>query len=264
MVRPERRRDVLTGGRPVRVSAGAPGSRLPTGGEIRLCEAECQTPLKERGANQRAATISERNSLVKLSAERRLGGPSRSCHGEGNRQHSARPEGMLDLPGVPGGGTLGKNRAEQERPSPAALSGKDRAYKAGRLKSSGAGRESEGFVVPMMECSKTLWREGTLLWSRRRRGKREGMPEMANNPFDKARQLDDPAMGVSQVSSTRAGIGEGGDNRHDNPVKGQDAPWYGHHARHIKKIIGKPCAGKPHARFERGSLETGRRMPIPR
>jgi hypothetical protein len=90
------------------------------------------------------------------------------------------------------------------------------------------------------------------------------MPEMANNPFDKARQLDDPAMGVSQVSSTRAGIGEGGDNRHDNPVKGQDAPWYGHHARHIKKIIGKPCAGKPHARFERGSLETGRRMPIPR
>ena len=29
------------------------------------------------------------------------------------------------------------------------------------------------------------------------------------------------------------------------------------HARHIKKIIVKPCAGKPHARFERGSMETG-------
>src|ERR1035438_720677 len=89
MARPERR-IVLTGESPVRVSAGAPGSRLQPEGEIRPSRAECQKPLKEREANQRAATISERNSLVKLSAERCLGGPSRSCHGEGNRQHSAR------------------------------------------------------------------------------------------------------------------------------------------------------------------------------
>ena len=54
---------------------------------------------------------------------------------------------MLDLSGVSGGGTLVKNKVEQERPSPAAVSGKDRAYKAGWLKSGGAGRESEGFVV---------------------------------------------------------------------------------------------------------------------
>jgi hypothetical protein len=263
MVRPERR-DVLTGGSPVRVSAGAPGSRLPSGGEIRPREAECRKPLKERGASQRAATISERSSLVKLSAERCLGGPSRSYHGEGNRQHSGIPDGTLDLLGVPGGGTLGKSIAEQERPSPAAESGKDRAYKAGRLKSRGAGRESEGFVVPEKACNTTRWREGTLLWSRRRRGKREGMPAMANNPFDKARQLDGPAMGVSQMSSTKAGIGEGSYNRHDNPVKGRGAHRIGHHARHIRKIIVKPCAGKPHARFERGSLETGWRKPVPR
>ena len=50
---------------------------------------------------------------------------------------------MLDLPGVAGGGTLGKSNAEQERPYLAAKSGKDRAYKAGRLKARGAGRESE-------------------------------------------------------------------------------------------------------------------------
>src|SRR4051794_34204196 len=147
MVRPERR-VVLTGGSPVRVSAEAPGSRLQPGGEIRLSRAECQEPLKERGANQRAATISERNSLVIFSAERCLGGPSRSCHGEGNRQHSG-TERMLDLPGVAGGGTLGKSIAEQERPYPAAKSGKDRLYKAGRLKANGAGRESEGFIVPV-------------------------------------------------------------------------------------------------------------------
>ena len=152
----------LAGASPVRVSAGAPGSRLQPGGEIRPSRAECQKPLKERGANRRAATIRERNSLVKLSAERCLRGPSRSHHGEGNRQHSG-PEGMLDLPGVSGGGTSRKNSAEQERPYLAAKSGKDRAYKAGRLKSHGAGRESERSVVPAKACKTTRWREGALL-----------------------------------------------------------------------------------------------------
>lgn len=70
---------------------------------------------------------------------------------------------MLDLPGVAGGGTLGKSNAEQERPYLAVESDKDRAYKAGRLKSSGARRESEGFVVPVKPCKTTRWREGTLL-----------------------------------------------------------------------------------------------------
>jgi hypothetical protein len=71
---------------------------------------------------------------------------------------------MLDLPGVSGGGTLGQSKAEQERPYLAArTSGKDRGYKAGRLKSYGAGRESEGFVVPKKACKITRWREGTLL-----------------------------------------------------------------------------------------------------
>jgi hypothetical protein len=161
MVRPERR-VVLAGESPVRVSARAPGSRLQPGGEIRPSRAECRKPLKEREANQRAATISERCSLVTLSAERCSRGPNRSYRGEGNRQHP-RLERMLDLSGVSGGGTLGKNKAEQERPYLAAWSGKDRGYKAGRLKSRGAGRESEGSVVPRKACNTTRWREGALL-----------------------------------------------------------------------------------------------------
>jgi hypothetical protein len=161
MVRPERR-VVLAGESPVRVSAGAPGSRLQPGGEIRPSRAECRKPLKERGANRGAATISERNSLVTFSAERCLGGPSRSYHGEGNRQQSG-PERLLDLSGVAGGGTLGQSNAEQERPYLAAKSGKDRAYKAGRLKSRGAGRESERPAVPKKARKTTRWREGALL-----------------------------------------------------------------------------------------------------
>ena len=70
---------------------------------------------------------------------------------------------MLDLSGVSGGGTLAEIEVEQERPYLAAMSGKDRAYKAGWLKSGGAGRESEGFVVPRKACNITRRREGTLL-----------------------------------------------------------------------------------------------------
>jgi hypothetical protein len=70
---------------------------------------------------------------------------------------------VLDLSGVSGGGTSGKSNAEQERPYLAAKSGKDRACKAGWLKSRGAGRESEGLVLPTKACSKTRWREGALL-----------------------------------------------------------------------------------------------------
>jgi hypothetical protein len=161
MARPERR-IVLAGESPVRVSAVAPGSRLQPEGVIRPSRAECRKPLKERGANRRAATISERNSLVIFSAERCLGGPSRSYHGEGYRQHSG-SERMLDLPGVSGGGTSGQNNAEQERPYLAAESGKDRAYKVGRLKTRGAGRESERSEVPGKACKITRWREGALL-----------------------------------------------------------------------------------------------------
>jgi hypothetical protein len=255
MVRPERR-VVLAGGSPVRVSAGAPGSRLQPSGEIRPSRAECRKPLKEREANQRAATTGERCSLVTLSAERCLGGPSRSCHGEGNRQHFE-PERVLDLLGVSGGGTLGKSNAEQERSYLAALSGKDRAYKAGWLKSRGAGRKSEGSVLPAKACSKTRRREGALLWSRRRGGKREGMPETANNSSVKARQLRCPAIGVCQVRSSAMDAGEGVYRRSDDPSKGPILSVRWRHARHIKKIIVKPCAGKPQARFERGLMETG-------
>jgi hypothetical protein len=146
MVRPERR-DFLAGERPVRVSAGAPGSRPQLREEIPGMQAGRQKPVAGQGARERAATSSERCSLDILSAERCLGGPSRSYHGEGNRQHSEKPDGMLDLSGVAGGGTFLQKVVEQERPSPAAESGKDRGYKAGRPKSRGAGRESEGFVV---------------------------------------------------------------------------------------------------------------------
>jgi hypothetical protein len=140
MVRPERR-VVLAGGKPVRVSAGAPGSRLQPGGEIRPSRAECRKPWRERGANRRAATISERNSLVIFSAERCLRGPSRSCHGEGNRQHPG-TERVLDLSGVAGGGTSGW-RATRNRRDP---TWQPSQAKTGRIKPDGGKRAEPGGI----------------------------------------------------------------------------------------------------------------------
>jgi hypothetical protein len=85
------------------------------------------------------------------------------------------------------------------------------------------------------------------------------MPETANNLLEKARQLSCPAMGVRQVRPNLVGFGESSDSRSDAPVKGWIAGGVGSHARHIKKTIVKPYAGKPHVRFERGFMETGLR-----
>jgi hypothetical protein len=122
-VRPERR-VLLASASLARVSAGAPGSRPQAKAEMPPARAGRQKPLKETGARKRAATSSERCSHVIVSAERCLKGPSRSCHGEGNRQQPG-PERLLDLSGVWGGGTFPEQSAEQERPYLAAQSGED-------------------------------------------------------------------------------------------------------------------------------------------
>ena len=143
MVRPERR-VVLAGASPVRVSAGAPGSRLQLGGEIRPRRAECQKPLKEREANRRAATISERNSLVKSSAERCLEGRA------GRFAAKAMPAswsgtGAWTSAGSQAAAYAGsramRNTRDPTRQPSRAKTGRIRA------KSRGAGRESEGPVI---------------------------------------------------------------------------------------------------------------------
>ena len=118
--------------------------------------------MKERGANQRAAT---RVKVLASSDFQPKGVPEgRTGHVTVKATDSIpKPDGMLDLRGVWSGGTLGKSIVEQERPYPAVGSDKDRGYKAGRLKSRGAGRDSEGFIVPERARNTTRRREGALL-----------------------------------------------------------------------------------------------------
>jgi hypothetical protein len=118
--------------------------------------------LKEKGARERAAISSERrkprHSISRKVFERAEPVMSR------RRQQTAAWIGTAAGPfrGI-GGGTFPEKSVEQERPYLAAKSGKDRAYKAGRPKSRGAGRESEGPEVPVKACKTTRWREGALL-----------------------------------------------------------------------------------------------------
>src|SRR5690349_5599261 len=138
MVRPERR-VLLASESLVRASAGAPGSRPQAAGEILTARAGRRKPVKEQGARKRAATISERCSHDIFSAERCLKGPSRSCHGEGNRQPSG-PERRLDLSGVWGGGTFPK----EERGTGETLPGSRVGQKTAGIKPDGGNRAEPG------------------------------------------------------------------------------------------------------------------------
>jgi len=69
----------------------------------------------------------------------------------------------LDLPGVWVAARSEGKAWNMGDPPRQPLSGKDRSYKE-KPKASGAGRESEGLVVPVKAGKITRWREGALLW----------------------------------------------------------------------------------------------------
>ena len=126
------------GGSPVRVSAGAPGSRPRLRGEICGVERGVESLF---GGSKRVGWDC---SLVKLT----IGEPSRSCHGEGQVRHVRSGIGVAGPCGV---GRLARAQGlitEQGRPVCLALSGKDRSYKP-MVKSGGGQRESDGVVVVM-------------------------------------------------------------------------------------------------------------------
>ena len=150
---------------PVGVSAGAPRSRVQRRGEILGAERTVKSLSKE-GAKDRAVTIrSEACSHDRISAERRTGGPSRSCHGEGDGERG-KTGGHAGTPRGRGDGTGRRLDAEQERPSLAARRlGKARPIRQ-RRSGRAAERESEGLVVARKARSKTRWSEGALLWPR--------------------------------------------------------------------------------------------------
>ena len=161
MVRPERRVD-LTGGSPVRVSAEAPGSRLQPGGEIRPAERSVKSPCN-RG-EQVSGPQHKVNAEASSNYQPKGVWEGRAAHVTAKATDSILDsERKLDLPGVWAAARWERTARNRRDPTRQPESGKDRAYKAGRLKSHGAGRESERSVVPKKTCKTTRWREGALL-----------------------------------------------------------------------------------------------------
>jgi len=164
MVRPERRL-LLAGARPVRVSAGAPGSRPQPGEEIPWARAGRQKPVWSR--EQRSGPQLEVNAAAsshyqpKGDWEGRAGPRGHPVTAKATDSGLA-PERPLDLLGVWASARFHRRRRNRRGPPRPPASGKDRAYKAGRLKSCGAGRESEGSGVPV-KAATNRWREGALL-----------------------------------------------------------------------------------------------------
>ena len=127
---------IPAGESPVRVSAGAPGSRPQFIAERRWAERGVESLF---GGSKRAGCD------CSLDIET-IGKPSRSCHGEGPRPPVPGPDRVRRVPA--GYGKLHARKVcvgtwETRLPS---LVSKDRSYKP-MVKSSGGQRESEGVVV---------------------------------------------------------------------------------------------------------------------
>jgi hypothetical protein len=163
---------------PVRVSVGAPGSRPPAGGEIRLSEAGCQKPLRRE-------QVHGPQHQVKPAASTHLQSGSRAAHVTAKATSCAGdPEPAQGSGGVRGA-ARGQGGARNTRGPSARLWSRQACPYKPKAKSGRAQRESEGIVVPWIAATnnaaggKGPW-GGCVVGA----GKREGMAARSgpNNP----------------------------------------------------------------------------------
>jgi hypothetical protein len=126
---------------PVRVGAGAPGSRPRLEGEIPRVERGVESLF---GGSKRAGCD---YSLVKLT----IGEPSRSCHGEGHVRQSWFRIGCGGSLRGTGSCTRARSGRGTRETRLSSLVSEDRSYKP-MAKSSGAQRESEGVVLVLIDA----------------------------------------------------------------------------------------------------------------
>ena len=192
---------------PARVIAGEPGSRPRSVVERRRAERGVKSLLGGSKRAGRSATRHESCSLVKFTT----GEPSRSFRGEGpcptSWQVPERP--LVGSPRGRGIGTHARSGSEQERPVCAGLVSKDRSYKP-MVKSSGAQRESDGAVVPLIAGMNPAGGKGPDFGHAGGRGTRKGMAGTAwpnhpggHKPADNVRQLQNRLWAAAKQSPGR-------------------------------------------------------------
>ena len=154
-------------------------------------------------------------------------------------------------------GTQRQPGTEQERPSSAATSGEGGAYKP-KVKGRRAERESEGLVVPRRTATRTP-SEGRspALVALVRGGKCEGMAVKTHQPLEQSTKTRLPAFRVRQAAKSTiltAHAVKANSCVTSRNCRGTDN--VSEVCMRREKTIGKPCAGNPHARFDRGPQET--------
>ncbi len=170
---------------------GAPCSRLWATSEMAASERSVESRKRGIGLVEREQSCGPNVSESLQPREigtRKVGWPSRSFRGEGNRLRTAVTGDLQDTPGVGEGarseGLVRNRRDPPRRPT----SGEGGGYKP-MVKCHRAGRESEGLVVLWMASTRTaLEGRGPALVVSVNEGKGEGMPARANNPTAKARK----------------------------------------------------------------------------
>jgi len=154
MVRPESCIE-LAGVSPATVSTGAPCSRPRATRETAAPERGVESPWVVVGlpGGERIRRPSVKRTLQPRDIDtRKVGWPSRSCHGEGNRLHRG-PEEVQDARGVWRRACGDSSMRNRRGPSRLPTLGGGGSYKPS-AKGNRAGRESEGFIVPRMPVDK--------------------------------------------------------------------------------------------------------------
>ena len=181
------------GGSPAPVSAGAPGSRPRSRGEI---------PAAERGVKSLfggSKRVGWDCSLVTVT----IGEPSRSCHGEGHVRQSHSRIGC-------GGSLRGTETCTRARSDHgtretrlASLVSKDRSYKP-KAKASGGQRESDGVVVVEIGVQNNAPGAKDPDFDRACVGReRQGMPALRANHPDGLRPVEPSASEMALCATCR-------------------------------------------------------------
>jgi hypothetical protein len=220
------------GASPASASAGAPSSRPQALEEIPMAQAGCRKPLRRKQARGP-------QHQVKPAASTNLQSESRAGHVAAKATLVARHSEAASAASL--GGVWGAARVQGEvrnarDPSVRPRKGQAASYKP-TVKSSGAQRESEGIVVPRIAATNNAaGGKGPCGGSVERAATCEGMTGKtgSNHPAG-------PQSGV-QVRHPRHRLGSWPSREFARGVM-----------RRSERPLGKPCAGNPHARFERGS-----------
>jgi hypothetical protein len=250
------------GASPAPVGVGAPGSRpQPSGGDPDGRAGRRKPVRRREPCSGEQARGPQHEVKPAASTEEQSGG--RADHVAAKATPPARgPKRAGSSGGVWGAARVQGEVRNTRGPSPSPSSRQGGSYKP-KAKSSAAERESEGLVVPTKVVPhNATGGKGPCFGRVEEAGIREGMAGKTGPNDPGERRFVVQACRRNRLWNEAKACG--GQRRRRDQRHGGDAPL--RPANHVatarcmlrrREAIGKPCAGNPHARFERGPWRGG-------